>query len=69
MAWLEQLRTIDGQELPPRIKAEIRRELESLELVLRMIKTFEAERDAIALQGRFKISLSSRPLGRNLRLC
>jgi transposase len=69
MARLEQLRTIDGQEFPPRIKAEIRRELESLELVLRMIKTLEAERDAIALQGRFKISLSSRPLGRNLRLC
>jgi transposase len=52
LARLEQLRTVDGQELPPRIKAEIRRELESLELVLRMIKTLEAERDAIALQGR-----------------
>src|SRR6201990_2336865 len=36
MAQLEQLRTVDGRELPPRIKAEIRRELESLELVLRM---------------------------------
>jgi len=52
MVALQQLRTVDGQELPPRIKAEIRRELESLELVLRMIKTLEAERDAIALQGR-----------------
>jgi transposase len=54
MARLGQLRTVDGQELPPRIKAEIRRELERLELVLRMIKTLEAERDAIALQGRKK---------------
>jgi transposase len=52
MAQLEQLRTVDGRELPPRIKAEIRRELESLELVLRMIKTLEAERNAIAFQGR-----------------
>jgi transposase len=52
MARLEQLRTADGQDLPQRIKAEIRRELQSLELVLRMIKTLEAERDAIALQGR-----------------
>ena len=52
MARLEQLRTVDGRELPPRIKAEIRRELESLELVLRMIKTLEVERDAIAFQGR-----------------
>jgi transposase len=52
MAQLEQLRTVDGRELPPRIRAELRRELESLELVLRMIKTLEAERDAIALQDR-----------------
>ena len=52
MAQLEHLRTVDGRELPPRIRAELRRELESLELVLRMIKTLEAERDAIALQDR-----------------
>jgi transposase len=32
MARLEQLRTADGHELPPRVKAEIRRELQSLEL-------------------------------------
>jgi transposase len=32
---------------PSRLKAEIRRELQQLELVLRMIKEVEAERDAI----------------------
>jgi transposase len=52
MARLEQLRTADGHELPPRVKAEIRRELQSLELVLGMITTLEAERDAIAMQKR-----------------
>jgi transposase len=45
---LEQLRTGDGRELPPRLKAEIARELERLELVLRMLKEIDAERDAIA---------------------
>jgi len=45
---LERLRTIDGQELPPQLKAEIVREMQRLELVVGMIKTIEAERDAIA---------------------
>ena len=49
LARLEQLRTADGRELQPRVKAEILRELQRLELVLKMIKTIEAERDAIAL--------------------
>ena len=49
MLRLERLRTAaDGQTLPPRLKAEILRELQRLELVLGMIKTIEAERDAIA---------------------
>jgi transposase len=48
MQRLERLQTIDGQELPPRLKAEIVRELQRLELVVRMVKTIEAERDAIA---------------------
>jgi transposase len=52
IARLEQLRTADGHELPLRVKAEIRRELQSLELVLGMITTLEAERNAIALQKR-----------------
>ena len=44
---LERLRTADGT-LPPRLKAEILRELQRLELVIGMIKTIEADRDAIA---------------------
>ena len=48
MLRLEQLRTGDGRELPRRLKAEIVRELERLELVLQMIETIEKERDAIA---------------------
>jgi len=45
---LEQLRTGDGRGLPPRLKAEIRRELQRLELVLQMIKTIEKERNVMA---------------------
>jgi transposase len=46
-ARLEQLRTAQGGELPPRLKSEIKRELHRLELVVEMIATLEAERDAI----------------------
>jgi len=45
---LEQLHAAGGQTLPPRLKAEILRELQRLELAIRMIKAIEAERDAIA---------------------
>src|SRR6201984_3144770 len=45
---LEQLHAADGQTLPPRLKAEMLRELQRLELAIRMIKAIEAERDAIA---------------------
>jgi transposase len=45
---LEQLHAADGQTLPPRLKAEILRELQRLELAIRMIKAIETERDAIA---------------------
>ena len=47
MARLEQLRTAQGISLPPRLKSEIKRELQRLELVVEMIATLEAERDAI----------------------
>jgi transposase len=46
-ARLEQLRTAQGGELPPRLKSEIKRELHRLELVVEMTATLEAERDAI----------------------
>jgi transposase len=49
MKCLEQLRTGDGRQLPPRLKAEIQRELQRLELVLQMIKTIEKERNVMAL--------------------
>ena len=50
MQRLERLCTAaDGRTLPPRIKAEILRELQRLELAIRMIKTIEAERDAIGI--------------------
>jgi transposase len=45
---LEQLHTADGRTLPPRLEAEILRELQRLEIVIGMIKTIEAKRDAIA---------------------
>jgi transposase len=51
LARLEELRAADSRELPPRIKAEIVRELRRLELVLNMIKTIEAERDSLVLAG------------------
>ena len=44
---LEELRTGDGRPLPPRLKAEIGRGLDRLELVKRQIAAVEAERDAL----------------------
>jgi transposase len=49
MQRLERLRPAGGRKLPPRLKAEIVREQQRLELVLRMIQTIETERNAIAL--------------------
>jgi len=43
---LEELRTGDGHELPPRLRREIEREFKRLELVLEQIEASEAERDA-----------------------
>jgi len=47
MARLDRLRTAQNGALPPRLKSEIKRELQRLELVVEMIDTLEAERDAI----------------------
>jgi transposase len=44
---LDKLRTGDGRALPVRFKAEIVREIKRLEVVLEMISTVEAERDAV----------------------
>ena len=42
------LRTGDGQDLPPVLKAEVERECKRLWLVIEMIRTVESERDALA---------------------
>ena len=43
---LDELRTGDGRELPPRLRREIEREFKRLELGLEQIEATEAERDA-----------------------
>jgi transposase len=45
-ARLDELRTKDGHKLPPRLRREIERELERLELVLEQLGAVETERDA-----------------------
>jgi transposase len=47
LARVKDLRSAQGGELPARLKAEIGRQLQRLELVLEMIVSLEAERDAI----------------------
>jgi transposase len=44
---LETLQTGDGRPLPVRLKAQILRELDRLEVLLAQLKTVEAERDAL----------------------
>jgi transposase len=44
---LEELTTGDGRPLPVHLKAQIGRELDRLELLLRQLKAVEAERDAL----------------------
>jgi transposase len=44
---LDELATGDGRALPPRLKAQIARELDRLELLLGQLRAVEAERDAL----------------------
>ena len=44
---LEELQTGDGRRLPQHLKAQVDRELDRLELLLKQIKTVEGERDAL----------------------
>lgn len=46
-ARLEELRTGDGRALPKYLKAHVSRELDRIELLLKQIKTVEAERDEL----------------------
>jgi transposase len=68
MVQLERVRTADACGLPPRVKAEIRRELQRLELVLNMLKTIEAERDAIATAGKSAPHLNAKKIRDLIRL-
>jgi len=47
---LDELTTRDGHRLPPRLRAEIGREIDRLELLARQLKQVEAERDALISQ-------------------
>lgn len=47
---LEELRTGDGRMLPKHLKAQIRRALDRLELLLEQIRALEAERDAFVAE-------------------
>src|ERR1700732_3936959 len=48
---LEELQTGDGRPLPPHLKAQVNREIDRLELLLKQIKTVEGERDALLAAG------------------
>ena len=48
---LEALRTGDGRALPTHLKAQIGRELDRVELLLKQIKAVEAEQDALLAQA------------------
>jgi transposase len=56
-ARLEELRTPQGQTIPPRLKAEILRQIERLELILQQIAEVEAARDA-ALEGERQVAVT-----------
>jgi len=47
LARLDRLETRDGRRLPPRLRAEIGREIERLDLLTRQLKQVEAERDKL----------------------
>jgi transposase len=53
---LEMLKTGDGCPLPPRLKAQILREIERLEVLLHQIAEVEAERDMLAQMKRPAVS-------------
>src|SRR6202158_5287287 len=55
-ARLEALRTGDGRELPSHLKAQIGRELDRLELLLKQIKAVEAAQDDLLAAARKPVS-------------
>jgi transposase len=61
---LEDLKTGDGRPIPPNLKAQILRELDRLELILKQIEEVEASRDDLLDQA----TIGSAPVGRLLQL-
>jgi transposase len=61
---LEDLKTGDGRPIPPNLKAQILRELDRLELILKQIEEVEANRDDLLDQA----TIGSAPVGRLLQL-
>jgi transposase len=55
-ARLDQLRTGDGRPLPPRLKAQIARELDRIEMLVTQLRAVEAERDSLLQQARDEAS-------------
>src|SRR6202047_2423707 len=70
---LEELRTGDGRSLPAHLKAEVLREIDRLELVLRQISEVEAERDEMLRPAKASspaaLLISSRALARRSLPC
>jgi transposase len=70
---LEELRTGDGNPVPVHLKAEILREIDRLELVLRHINEVEAERDEMLRPGQASspvaLLMRSRALARSSLPC
>jgi transposase len=56
---LDTLQTGDGRLLPDHLKAQVRRELDRLELLLKQIKAVEAERDVLLAAQRVAASASA----------
>jgi transposase len=56
---LEELITGDGRPLPEGLKAQIRRELDRLELLIEQVKAVEAERDAVLAQAQASPGVSA----------
>jgi transposase len=58
---LEELQTGDGRSLPEHLKAQVRRELDRLELLLEQTKAVEAERDVL-LAAEHAVTLAPVPM-------
>jgi transposase len=60
---MKQLRGWDGRSLPPRLTAELTRELDRLEMVISQIAAVEAERDRALTVKQQKVTTAPKPAG------